>query len=88
LYNNAEAITYPNPTQDILNIKIPSGFSSKTTMIYRISDLRGVILDAGSVASSNGTSFAISVENLQAGCYLLYLNDIEKAVISKFTIID
>jgi hypothetical protein len=88
MYSNAEAITYPNPTKDILNIKIPSGFSSNTTMIYRISDLRGVILDAGSVASTNGTSFAISVENLQAGCYLLYLNDIEKAVISKFTIVD
>ena len=88
LYCNAEAITYPNPTQEILNIKIPGGFSSNTTMIYQISDLRGVILDAGSIASSNGTSFAISVENLQAGYYLLYLNDREKAVISKFTIID
>ncbi len=64
---NSSFSLYPNPTQDVLNIKVLDELVMKTAQVY---DLNGRL-----ILQSELSTPAINVESLNSGTYILLLRD-------------
>ncbi len=77
--NSNEILTtvslYPNPTRDVLNIET----NSTTKLSYSVINYLGQVVKSGSIENSS-----INVSNLNAGIYILEVNDGQKSVTKKF----
>lgn len=77
--NSNEVLTtvslYPNPTKDVLNIET----NSATKLNYSVINYLGQVVKTGSVENNS-----INVSNLNAGIYILEVNDGQKSVTKKF----
>lgn len=77
--NSNEILTtvslYPNPTKDVLNIET----NSATKLNYSVINYLGQVVKSGSIENSS-----INVSNLNAGIYILEVNDGQKSVTKKF----
>lgn len=77
--NSNEILTtvslYPNPTKDVLNIET----NSATKLNYSVINYLGQVVKTGSVENNS-----INVSNLNAGIYILEVNDGQKSVTKKF----
>lgn len=70
---------YPNPTADILNIKLPE--SMQGDYEYAIISLEGKVLDSGNITTELSS---ISVSDLAAGKYILTLQGKDKTIAGHF----
>lgn len=66
---------YPNPTKDVLNIET----NSATKLNYSVVNYLGQVVKTGSIENN-----LINVSNLNAGIYILEVNDGQKSVTKKF----
>ncbi len=66
---------YPNPTRDILNIEM----NRSAKLDYAVVNYLGQIVQSGKIDSN-----AINVSNLNAGVYILQVNDGQKSITKKF----
>lgn len=77
--NSNEALTtislYPNPTKDVLNIET----NSATKLNYSVINYLGQVVKTGSIENN-----VLNVSNLNAGIYILEVNDGQKSVTKKF----
>ena len=77
--NSNDALTivslYPNPTRDILNIETNSAIKLNYTVINYL----GQVVKSGSIENNS-----LNVSNLNAGVYILQINDGQKSVTKKF----
>jgi bacillolysin len=77
--NSNEVLTtvslYPNPTKEVLNIET----NSATKLNYSVINYLGQVVKTGSVENNS-----INVSNLNAGIYILEVNDGQKSVTKKF----
>lgn len=77
--NSNDALTivslYPNPTRDILNIET----NSATKFNYSVINYLGQVVKSGSIENNS-----LNVSNLNAGVYILQINDGQKSVTKKF----
>ena len=77
--NSNEILTtvslYPNPTKDVLNIET----NSISKLNYSVINYLGQVVKSGSIENSS-----INVSNLNAGIYILQVNDGQKSVTKKF----
>ena len=77
--NSNEVLTtvslYPNPTKEVLNIET----NSATKLNYSVINYLGQVVKTGSVENNS-----INVSNLNAGVYILQINDGQKSVTKKF----
>ena len=77
--NPNEALTtislYPNPTKDVLNIET----NSATKLNYSVINYLGQVVKTGSIENN-----LINVSSLNAGIYILEVNDGQKSVTKKF----
>lgn len=77
--NSNEILTtvslYPNPTKDVLNIET----NSATKLNYSVINYLGQVVKSGSIENSS-----INVSNLNAGIYILQVNNGQKSVTKKF----
>ena len=76
-----ELVAYPNPTQEILTLKINNYKNEKLT--YQLYDLQGKLWDSQSV---KGAQTQLDMNNLAVGTYLLSIQD-EELLIKTFRII-
>lgn len=77
---NIEMDVYPNPTQDILTIKIPNYLNTK----YELYDLNGKLLSQNQI---NGELTNVNLNNLSTGNYLLKVSEILTKETKTFKII-
>lgn len=77
--NSNDALTivslYPNPTRDILNIET----NRSAKLDYAVVNYLGQIVQSGKIDSNS-----INVSNLNAGVYILQINDGQKSITKKF----
>jgi bacillolysin len=77
--NSNEVLTtislYPNPTKDVLNIET----NSETKLNYSVINYLGQVVKTGSIDNN-----VLNVSNLNAGIYILEVNDGQKSVTKKF----
>ena len=77
--NSNEALTtislYPNPTKEVLNIET----NSSTKLNYTVINYLGQVVKTGSIENK-----VVNVSNLNAGIYILEVNDGQKSVTKKF----
>lgn len=77
--NSNDALTivslYPNPTRDILNIET----NSATKLNYTVINYLGQVVKSGSIENNS-----LNVSNLNAGVYVLQINDGQKSITKKF----
>ena len=77
--NSNDALTivslYPNPTRDILNIET----NSATKLNYTVINYLGQVVKSGSIENNS-----LNVSNLNAGVYILQINDGQKSITKKF----
>jgi hypothetical protein len=76
-----ELVAYPNPTQEILTLKINNYKNQSLT--YHLYDLQGKLWDSQPV---KGSHTSLEMKNLAVGNYLLSIRD-EKVLIKTFRII-
>ena len=76
-----ELVAYPNPTQEILTLKINNYKNESLT--YHLYDLQGKLWDSQPV---KGSHTSLEMKNLAVGNYLLSIRD-EKVLIKTFRII-
>ena len=76
-----ELVAYPNPTQEILTLKINNYKNEKLT--YQLYDLQGKLWDSQSV---KGAQTQLDMNDLAVGTYLLSIQD-EELLIKTFRII-
>ena len=76
-----ELVAYPNPTQEILTLKINNYKNEKLT--YQLYDLHGKLWDSQSV---KGAHTQLDMNNLAVGTYLLSIQD-EELLVKTFRII-
>lgn len=77
---NLEMDVYPNPTQDILTIKIQNYLNTK----YELYDLNGKLLSQNQI---NGELTNVNMKNLSTGNYLLKISEILTKETKTFKII-
>jgi hypothetical protein len=77
--NSNEILTtvslYPNPTKEVLNIVT----NSATKLNYSVINYLGQVVKSGSIENNS-----LNVSNLNAGIYILEVNDGQKSVTKKF----
>lgn len=77
--NSNESLTtislYPNPTKDVLNIET----NSATKLNYTVINYLGQVVKTGSIDNN-----VLNVSSLNAGIYILEVNDGQKSVTKKF----
>lgn len=77
--NSNEILTtislYPNPTKEVLNIET----NSATKLNYSVINYLGQVVKSGSIENNS-----LNVSNLNAGVYILQINDGQKSVTKKF----
>ncbi len=84
--NNTEQITdndltiYPNPADDILNIKLTDTFKNAVINIY---NPLGQLVYSDAVLSKN---FTIDISNFNIGVYILELKNAKKVIKSSFIV--
>jgi bacillolysin len=66
---------YPNPTKDVLNIET----KGSTKLMYSVINFLGQVVKTGSIENN-----VVNVSNLNAGIYILEVNDGQKTVTKKF----
>ena len=76
-----ELVAYPNPTQEILTLKIDNYKNESLT--YQLYDLQGKLWDSQSL---QGAQTQLDMKDLAVGSYLLSIQD-EKTLIKTFRII-
>lgn len=78
-FNSNESLTtislYPNPTKEVLNIET----NSLTKLNYSVFNYLGQVVKTGSIENN-----VLNVSNLNAGIYILEVNDGQKSVTKKF----
>lgn len=70
---------YPNPTQDILNIKILAESSQNYT--FKLTDLLGKTVWDKSFEKTNRIEEKVNLQNLPAGTYVLFINQTPHKII-------
>jgi hypothetical protein len=70
---NQKTLVYPNPFNNIINIKNIDDFSK-----YKISNLLGVIVEEGTISESY-----LNLENLKSGIYYLIINNQSFKIVKK-----
>ncbi|MEZ4740559.1 MAG: T9SS type A sorting domain-containing protein [Flavobacteriales bacterium] len=75
--------TWPNPVNDVLNIALTSEL--KGNVQVRISDLSGRVVSTGNRSISNGLNrMEVPVSDLNAGLYMVQLNNGKHSISSRF----
>lgn len=78
-----EALIYPNPFNNLLNLKLPTAFQNIEIQLF---DIRGRTVYSEKMINNNKTNLSISnLDNLSSGTYLLQLTDLDsnKSIIKK-----
>jgi Secretion system C-terminal sorting domain len=69
--DNQQFIMYPNPVNDILNVKLPT--ANTKSLVYTIYDLKGNRMATDALKSDSVNDFAIPTNELIKGNYILIL---------------
>jgi hypothetical protein len=82
--NFSNALVYPNPTTDALNIKLTQALTMNTSMV--ITDIAGRLLKQQNI-SRGQLSITVDVASLPAGRYFIRINDQQAVINQSFVII-
>lgn len=82
--NFSNALVYPNPTFEMLNIKLVNAITSNTTLV--ITDIAGRMVKQQSLVKGQ-LSIDMNVRSLTAGRYFITINDQKSVIKQSFVVI-
>jgi endonuclease I len=80
----SNAFIYPNPTKDLLHIKLLDAIANNTNLI--ITDLTGRLIQHQQLLKGQN-SIDLNVQSMESGRYLIHLNDQKSVINQSFVII-
>jgi len=76
---------FPNPTSDVINIKIES--QKATDFDYQLITLSGQLIKSGTFTVNGKYQESITIDDIPVGMYMMVLNNGEKVLTNKISII-